>query len=124
MDATHVHTVLTPDDYRQARSYLRARLFRMFFFDALPMLLMSILMAIALAVTVADSNPSRLKLIVWLPLALLSFALGRAIIRAMYVSIHAQRRFAQLEARTVAGESITCAEIDEPFPIRPPKWLP
>ena len=123
MDATHVHTVLTPDDYRQARSYLRTRLVRMSTLDVMPVLVLSILMAIALAVTVADSNPSRLKLLAGLPLTLMALGLVRALIRAGYVAFHARRRFAQLESRTLAGEHITCAEIDEPFPIRPPKWL-
>ena len=123
MDATHVHTVLTPDDYRQARSYLRARLFRMFWIDTVPMLLLSILMAVALAVTLAGSNPNRSKLLVGLPLTLLGLGLGRAIIKTAYVAIRARRRFARLELRTLAGESITCAEIDEPIPIRSPKWL-
>jgi hypothetical protein len=123
MDPTHVHTVLTPGDYQQARTHLRAQLIRMFLLDAVPMLVLSILMAIAIALTAPSSNPSRLKLIVVLPLVLLGLGLGRAIIRSTYVAIHARRRFAKLESRTLAGESITCAEIDEPFPIRPPKWL-
>jgi len=95
----------------------------MFLFEVMPVLIVSILMAIALAVTLPDSNPSRLKLLVGLPLTLVALGLLKAIIRATYVALHARRRFAQLESRTLAGECITCAEIDEPFPIRPPKWL-
>jgi hypothetical protein len=87
------------------------------------MLIMSVLMAIAIAFTVPDASPDRLKLLVGLPLMVFALGVGRALIRAAYVGFHARRRFARLEARTLAGETITCAEIDEPIPIRPPKWL-
>jgi hypothetical protein len=57
-----------------------------------------------------------------LPSVLVVLGLARALIRAAYVGIHARRRLAKLESRTLAGEVITCSEIDEPFPVRPPKW--
>jgi len=123
MDSTHVHTVLTPNDYREARAYLTTRLVRMFLIDVAPFFIMAVLMAIALVFTLKQDNPSRLKLLVGLPGIVVALGLLRAILRAGHVAIHARRRFAQLEARTLAGEVITCAEIDEPFPIRPPSWL-
>lgn len=70
------------------------KLSRMFLLDTAPLLILALLMAIALGVTLEENNPVR-----------------------------ARKRFAQLEARTFAGEVITCAEIYEPSPIRPPTWL-
>ena len=124
MNASHIHTVLTPSDYSQARAYLRTRLGRMFLLDTAPFLILALLMAIALGVTVEESNPNRIGLLIGLPVTLIVLAILRASFRCAFVAVRARKRFAQLEARTLAGEVITCAEIDEPFPIRPPAWLP
>ena len=124
MDASHIHTVLTPGDYSQARAYLHTRLGRMFLLDTAPFLILALLMAIALSITLEESNPNRIGVLIGLPGTLIVLAILRATIRCAFVAVRARKGFAQLEARTLAGEAITCAEIDEPFPIRPPAWLP
>ena len=123
MQPTHVHTTLTITDYREAREQLRRQLQVIFMLDMAGFIVMGGLLAIGLAISLEGDDPKRLQLLWTLPLVLFGFGLLWATLRFLRLATPARKRLAQLEARTLAGESVSCAEFEEPSPIRMPSWL-
>ena len=123
MQSPHVHTTLAITDYREAREKLSRQLRVTFMLDIAVFVVMSGLLAMGLAISLEGSDPKRLQLFRALPFVLFGFGLLWAVLRFLRLAIPGRRRLVQLEARTLAGESVSCAEFEEPSPIRMPRWL-
>jgi hypothetical protein len=119
----HVHTIAKIEDYEVARRTLRAEMRRKLVRDACLFGLLAIAMWVALMMAL-DARISTQNGLIWgLPCSLLVLCLGISLSQIAYLSRHARKRLRDLEARTLRGESISCAEFDLPHPIRLPIWL-